>query len=136
MMSTTHSGSCLCGQVRFEVAGDFEQFFLCHCEYCRKDSGSAHAANLFSSTASLKWLNGLEKVRSFNLPSTRHTRSFCSICGSALPYADAAAAFLVVPAGSLDSELRLRPNAHLFAASRAAWDQGLESIPSFPGFPS
>lgn len=135
-MSTKHSGSCLCGQVRFEVEGDFEQFFLCHCEHCRKDSGSAHAANLFSTIARLKWLTGQDKVGTYNLPGTRHTRSFCSICGSALPYADTAGAFLAVPAGSLDSELRLRPNAHLFAASRASWDQGLESIPSFPGFPS
>ncbi|ROH90942.1 GFA family protein [Stagnimonas aquatica] len=135
-MSETHCGSCLCGQVRFEVQGAFERFFLCHCSHCRKDSGSAHAANLFSSTASLQWLTGQESVRSFNLPATRHTRSFCTACGSALPYADAAGGFLVVPAGSLDSELRRRPDAHLFTASRAAWDQGLESIPSFPGFPS
>lgn len=135
-MSKTHSGSCLCGQVRFEVEGDFERFFLCHCSHCRKDSGSAHTANLFSSTASLKWLAGPEQVHTYNLPSTRHTRSFCTSCGSALPYADASGAFLAVPAGSLDSELRLRPDAHLFTASRAPWDQGLESIPAFPGFPS
>lgn len=135
-MSETHSGSCLCGQVRFEIQGDFERFFLCHCSHCRKDSGSAHTANLFSSTASLKWLSGENQVHSYNLPATRHTRSFCLGCGSALPYANAAAGFLAVPAGSLDSELRLRPDAHLFTASRAAWDQGLESIPAFPAFPS
>ena len=41
-----HLGSCLCGEVRFEVTGDFERFFLCHCGRCRKDTGSAHAANL------------------------------------------------------------------------------------------
>ena len=38
-MSNKHSGSCLCGAVRFEVAGDFERFYLCHCEHCRKDTG-------------------------------------------------------------------------------------------------
>jgi hypothetical protein len=41
-----HLGSCLCGAVRFEVEGDFQQFYLCHCGRCRNDSGSAHAANL------------------------------------------------------------------------------------------
>jgi hypothetical protein len=42
----THAGSCLCGAIAFEIAGSFESFYLCHCEHCRKDSGSAFAANL------------------------------------------------------------------------------------------
>ena len=82
---STHIGSCLCGAVAYEIDGDFESFYLCHCDHCRKDSGSAHSANLFSSTASLKWLRGENKVTRFTLPSTRHSRSFCSICGSAAP---------------------------------------------------
>jgi len=36
---------------------------------------------------------------------------------------------LVVPAGSLDSTLAIRPNAHIFAASKASWDDALEEIP-------
>src|ERR1700752_2482724 len=105
-MGNEHTGSCLCEAVRFEVEGEFEQFFLCHCEYCRKDTGSAHAANLFASVASLRWLSGRALVTEFNLPSTRHTRCFCSICGSALPHQSAEGGLLVVPAGSLDSSPR------------------------------
>lgn len=134
-MTDLHSGSCLCGQVRFEVRGAFDSFFLCHCGHCRKDSGSAHAANLFSSTASLEWLSGESEVTAFNLPATRHARSFCSICGSALPSRQAGGALLVVPAGSLDGAIGRRPDAHVFVASRADWDQRLESLPSFPGVP-
>jgi hypothetical protein len=26
---TDHSGSCLCGTVRFEIHGDFDSFYLC-----------------------------------------------------------------------------------------------------------
>ena len=53
-----HKGSCLCGSIEYKVTGDFDNFFFCHCRSCRKDTGSAHAANLFSSTAELKWLKG------------------------------------------------------------------------------
>jgi len=127
-MSSKHSGSCLCGAVRFEIAGDFERFYLCHCEYCRKDTGSAHAANLFSSTATLKWLSGEDQVRVFNLPSTRHRNSFCSTCGSALPDLQMDGALLKVPAGSLDTEVRIRPDAHIFFASKADWDEELEKV--------
>lgn len=132
----THSGSCLCAAVRFEVVGDFESFYLCHCDYCRKDTGSAHAANLFSTTASLKWLAGENKVSTFTLPATRHSRSFCSICGSALPHLQMSGALLVVPAGSLDSDMAMRPVAHIFTASRATWDSELEGVPSVKGLPS
>jgi hypothetical protein len=75
-MTQTHLGSCLCQQTKFEIAGDFESFYLCHCKHCQKDTGSAHAANLFSTTAKLTWLSGETKVKSFNLVGTRHSRSF------------------------------------------------------------
>ena len=71
MMSSLHLGSCLCGDVRFEVAGDFEKFYLCHCSRCRKDTGSAHGANLFASAARLKWLSGSDKVTTFLAPTSR-----------------------------------------------------------------
>jgi hypothetical protein len=43
---------------------------------------------------------------------------------------------LVVPAGSLDSDVPIRPDAHIFIASRANWDRALDGIPSVVGFPS
>ena len=135
-MTNRYAGSCLCGEVRFEIEGEFECFYLCHCEYCRKDSGSAHAANLFSSTAALKWVSGESKVSQFNLPATRHSKCFCGTCGSALPMMQMSGQLLVVPAGSLNSEVRIRPNAHIFVSSKAGWDDALEKVPAVDGFPS
>jgi len=135
-MSNSHRGSCLCRDVRFEINGDFERFYLCHCEYCRKDTGSAHSANLFSSTATLKWISGEDKATLFNLPSTRHTKSFCTTCGSALPHLQMNGALLVVPAGSLNSEITLRPDAHIFVSSKADWDEALEKVPMVEKFPA
>lgn len=134
-MHKDYSGSCLCGAARFEIQGEFERFYLCHCEYCRKDTGSAHAANLFSSSATLKWVSGEEKVKHFDLPGTRHGKSFCGVCGSALPRTQMEGKLLVVPAGSLNSEVRIRPDAHIFVASRAGWDRALENVPTVDGFP-
>jgi hypothetical protein len=135
-MHHKHSGSCLCGQVRFEIEGDFERFYLCHCEYCRKDTGSAHAANLFSSSAVLRWTSGAEKVRQFDLPGTRHSKSFCSTCGSALPKIQLNGRLLVVPAGSLNTEVHIKPDAHIFVSSRANWDRALEQVPAIDRSPA
>src|SRR5262245_2720294 len=129
-MTDKHSGSCLCGAVSFEIEGEFERFYLCHCEYCRKDTGSAHASNLASSTAKLKWTSGNEKIRRFDLPGTRHSKGFCSACGSALPSMQMNGTLLIVPAGSLNTRISIRPDAHIFVASRASWDTALEQVPS------
>ena len=133
-MSCDSHGSCLCGEVRFEIDGTFERFFLCHCERCRKDTGSAHAANLFSSTAKLRWVSGEDNVRTFRLAQTRHMRSFCAKCGSALPSIQMEGR-LLVPAGSLDSSISIRPDAHIFVADKAEWDDRLETLLMLAGRP-
>lgn len=135
-MNNKHPGSCLCDAVKFEVEGNFESFFLCHCKHCQKDTGSAHAANLFSSTASLKWISGKDKVKTFTLPNTRHTKSFCQECGSALPSLQMEGKLVVVPAGSLNCEISISPTAHIFCSSKASWTNGLESVHKFEKFPS
>jgi hypothetical protein len=135
-MSRRYAGSCLCGEVRFELEGEFEHFYLCHCAYCRKDTGSAHAANLFSRNAALNWVSGQYKVKQFNLPATRHSKCFCSTCGSALPMIQMNGQLLVVPAGSLDSELHMRPDAHIFISSKACWDEALDQVPRVDRLPS
>lgn len=128
-------GSCLCGKVSFKIEGDFDSFFLCHCTFCRKDTGSAHAANLFSSNARLEWCSGRELVKTYKLPSTRHTKSFCSVCGSAVPTEQPGENLVVVPAGSLDDKIEMRPTAHIFLASKAEWEQHSDAAPGFDALP-
>lgn len=41
------SGSCLCGSVKYTVAGDPITFRICHCQNCRKATGSAFMTNTF-----------------------------------------------------------------------------------------
>ncbi|MBR9926650.1 MAG: GFA family protein [Gammaproteobacteria bacterium] len=131
---TDHIGSCLCGTVRFKVEGEFDSFYLCHCQHCQKDTGSAHAANLFSSSAKLIWQSGTDAVTCFALPGSRHNKSFCKLCGSALPNIQIAG-LLVVPAGCLDTEITMLPTAHIFLSSKAAWDWELGEVPKFEGLP-
>jgi len=128
-------GKCLCGAVTFRISGGFESFFLCHCARCRKDSGSAHSANLFSSTADITWLSGAQNIKTFRLPGSRHVKSFCTTCGSALPYSNVDDGVLVVPAGTLDSPIDVRPEAHICFSSRADWDDDLASLKRIDGLP-
>jgi len=37
------TGSCLCGRVHYEITPPYWGFWYCHCERCRKATGSAHS---------------------------------------------------------------------------------------------
>lgn len=127
-------GSCLCGEVNFEITGHFEKFFFCHCSRCRKATGTAHGANLFLATAELIWLSGEGSAKTFGVPNARFAKTFCEICGSALPTAGQNKS-IVVPAGSLDCDIDALPTGHIHMASKANWDQNLEHVSRFEIYP-
>ncbi len=128
-------GSCLCRTVKYKVVGEFESFYLCHCRYCQKDTGSAHAANLFSSTATLEWIKGENNVQVFQVKKSNHVKAFCVTCGSAVPNVQMEGQLLVVPAGSLDCKLDKLPDGHIFISNKANWDDALETVQKFQRFP-
>ena len=130
-----YSGSCLCKGIKFKVTGNFDSFYLCHCRYCRKDTGSAYAANLFSSKANLEWAKNETEIKIFQPHKSNHVKAFCTNCGSALPNIQMDGKLLVVPAGCLDTILDNRPNAHIFISNKANWDCSLEEINKFERFP-
>ena len=134
-MSHLHTGSCLCGAVKFELEGEFKKFFLCHCSRCRKTSGTAHCANLFAPGATLTWLSGEDKLSFYRLENTNFARTFCSVCGSNVPTDAKTRGLVVVPAGSLDTKVDLAPQAHIFMDSRANWDEKLNEITCFDQLP-
>jgi hypothetical protein len=135
-MSHIHTGSCLCGTVKFELEGEFKKFFLCHCSRCRKSSGSAHCANLFAPGAQLTWLKGEDKLSFYRHEDTHFARMFCSVCGSNVPIDAKSRGLVVVPAGCLDTDVDITPQAHIFMDSKGNWDQRLVDVPAFDGMPN
>ena len=132
---TEYKGSCLCGAVTFTIEGKFDSFYLCYCSYCQKDSGSAHAANLFSASAVLRWDSGADEVTTFNLPGSRHSKSFCKHCGSAVPGSELPGV-LMVPAGSLDTDIEITPTARIYTSSQSGWSFDLSYVPDFSELPA
>ncbi len=135
MMTAKVTGSCLCQKVRFEVEGSFDAFFLCHCTYCQKDTGSAHAANLFAKGAKLSWLSGESYTKTFTVPGTRHSKCFCTECGAALPRSEIGEGMIVLPAGSIDEGALKQPDAHIMMDSKASWDDSLDEVVKLDGLP-
>jgi hypothetical protein len=83
----TFRGSCLCGEVAFEVAGPFDRFLNCHCSRCRKASGTAHSCEVIVQASALRWLRGEASVVRFDLSHARSfATAFCRTCGSPMPH--------------------------------------------------
>ena len=51
-------GGCLCGAVKYEVEGEPVRVAQCHCDDCRRATGSAFATNIFVEEKNLKILYG------------------------------------------------------------------------------
>jgi hypothetical protein len=134
-MEQIHTGSCLCNAIKFEMKGEFKKFFLCHCSRCRKSSGSAHCANLFAPEGKLTWLSGEDKISFYRLEGANFARNFCSVCSSLLPLYVKARDIVVVPAGSLDTDLDITPQAHIFTDSKSNWDEIINEVPKFSKMP-
>jgi hypothetical protein len=136
MTQITLNGGCLCGAVRYEVSGDPQRFYHCHCARCRKSTGTGHASNLFLSNATLNFTQGEALLKRFKVPEAkRFARLFCTDCGSAVARFVPELDGVVIPAGSLDDQPPIMPQARIFWGSRADWSCDSDSLPRYPEYP-
>ena len=125
-------GSCLCGEVRFEVDGDPLVMVNCHCSRCRRGRSAAHATNVFVGFDQFRWNHGERHVKVFDLPGAeRFGTNFCDICGSDVPRHSPKIGRVNIPAGSLDTDPRIRPGYHIFVGSKAPWFDITDALPQF-----
>lgn len=130
-------GSCLCGDVVYEVKPPFRVFQYCHCSRCRKFTGSAHASNLFVAPEQFRWLTGVEQVGRYEKPDAKYfATSFCKNCGSSLPWQAQGARNMVIPAGTLDEPPQLSPQQNIFWDSRADWYAETHELAKYSELPT
>jgi hypothetical protein len=126
------AGSCLCGEVRFEIDGEPLMMVNCHCSRCRRARSAAHATNLFTTFEQFRWTRGEHHVRVYDLPgAARFGANFCTICGSDVPRHSPKIGRVNIPAGCLDADPGLRPGYHIFVGSKAPWYDITDSLPQF-----
>jgi len=124
------SGGCLCGAVRYEIAGPDPAIDICHCSMCRRQGGHAQAA-MTVARDNFAWTrtDGLAWYRS----SDHGRRPFCRQCGSALGYEEDGEDQVYPNAGSLDDGgVGLAVRSHIHAASKGAYYTIGDAAPQFP----
>lgn len=115
------TGSCLCGQVRFEIHGELAGIQICHCSQCRKAQGGPLATNIPVRQEQIRWIAGRDQLRHFE-SSPGKLRAFCPRCGSPVySLRSSLAGVLRIRAGLLDEPSRASLASHQHVASRASW---------------
>ena len=128
------SGSCLCGRVRYEIDGPMQVMGFCHCENCRKFTGSAFSAGGRIAAQSFRWVEGEEWVQRYESSPGIH-RCFCRHCGSSLVSMPDGMPHVGVYSGTLDADPEIHPALHLFVKSKAPWFEITDDLPRFDTFP-
>jgi hypothetical protein len=130
------NGSCLCRKVGYQITGNMGVFQYCHCSRCRKFTGSAYAANLFTAPGDFSWTRGEELVGRYDPADTKYFATcFCKSCGSSLPWLSKSKNVVVIPAGTLDEDPGIRPTQNIFCGSRPAWYTHVTELPEHDEMP-
>ena len=124
------AGSCLCGGVRFEVAGPLGRAGYCHCTRCQRRTGTAASAQVRVDPGAVRVVAGEGLVRGWH-PPRGFAKEFCATCGSHLWSRDPSSGEVFsVRMGAFDTDPGVRPSFRQFVGNAAAWepvpDDGLE----------
>jgi hypothetical protein len=124
-----HSGSCLCGAVKFQVEGELKPPDACHCIQCRKTSGH-YWASTDVPRAALK-IDGEFNVAWFR-SSDRVQRGFCSTCGASLFWDPIHKDFIGVAMGAFDAPTDTHLAIHIFVADKGDYYEIKDGLPQNP----
>jgi hypothetical protein len=77
---------CCCGQLCIEMAGEPNIYGVCHCNNCKKRTGSAFGISAYFKKDNIVGLLGSSDKYAFLSDEQNHDqeRHFCNVCGTTL----------------------------------------------------
>ena len=127
-MSEHHTGSCLCGAVRFEVRGSLAGPDACHCTQCRKFSG-----HFFVSTdvpRQAVTITGQESLSWYVTGKAR--RGFCATCGCSLFWDPLERDWIGIAMGAFETPTGTSVRIHIHVANKGDYYELCDGLPQNP----
>jgi len=126
------SGGCLCGKVRFSMAGEPIATAICHCRNCQKTAGSAFSVIVLAPVAALSVEGTPAIYRDTGDSGATVERSFCGNCGSPI-VSDSPGmrqqGMTAIKAAAFDDVAWLKPTVQIWCDSEQPWISTLASLP-------
>lgn len=121
-MSSTKTGGCQCGAVRYRIDPPAPVAYACHCRECQKQSASAFGLSL---SVGREQVHLTGELRSWERPTDLGSRTscfFCPTCGSRVYHVSSLSPDrMTIKGGSLDDTSGLQPAAHIWTSRKQPW---------------
>jgi len=129
MAEECYAGGCLCGAVRYELAGGVHNLCWCYCTSCRRAAGAPVVPWGTVPHDRFRLIRGkLSEYRS----SPGVVRGFCGACGTSLTYRlETRPAEIDVTLASLDEPARFAPQMHVWVSDKLPWVRISDDLPQF-----
>ena len=135
-MTKTFTGGCLCGAVRYSCSAAPMMAGHCHCEDCRRSSGTGHCSHLGVPDEAVAMTG---QATRYDRPADSGnviSRHFCPTCGApAFSRNSGMPGLIFLRASSLDDLEVFKPQMHVYSSRAANWDKPTEGLPAFDTMP-
>ena len=130
MMKTT--GRCYCGSLKYEISGQAEAAFQCHCRECQYiTGGNPNIVMVFPKNA-FRYVEGNAKKFARADLETPVTRHFCENCGTAMgTESPARPNSMIVKVGTLDDPSAFSAQAAIFTCDIQPFHHLPDGLPAF-----
>lgn len=125
------TGHCQCGAVSFTVQGEPQRMAQCHCDDCRRTTGTGHNAQAFFDKGAVSITGETRTYQNLADSGSARTRHFCPVCGSRLFSENSRAPDTIgISAGAFDLSDWFKPAMIVYFAKRPVWDAVDPAIPT------
>ncbi len=130
-------GGCTCRQVRYRLIGMPLIVHACHCRWCQRETGTAHALNaLYEANRVVHTAGEPEIVVTPSASGKGQKIARCPVCRVAVwsNYPGSGDAVRFVRVGTLAEPGRLPPDIHIFTSTKLPWIILPPDKPAVPEF--
>ena len=117
-----YTGGCSCGSVRFAI-DDYLYVLACHCQACKKRTGSAFGVSVVVENAKVTSLEGQTKTFTRKAESGRSVDyEFCPNCGTTIRWGiKAAPDRKIFAGGAVDQIMQLTVAGEMYSGTALPW---------------
>jgi len=130
-------GGCTCRYVRYRLTGKPIIVHACHCSWCQRETGTAHALNaVYEAERVVHTAAEPEIVQTPSASGKGQHVARCPVCKVAIwsKYPQAGPAVRFVRVGTMDKPDRCPPDIHIYTSTKQAWltlAPGAKAVPEF-----
>lgn len=135
-MTDEYTGRCLCGAVSYTANGRPIIVAQCHCDECRRLSGTGHTVGAMFSADAVTLSGNLSEFKYQSDKGSEVTKAFCIECGSPIYGTNTRIPdHLTLTLGTMDDAAGLDVQVVIFERDKKHWDQLGPDVMSFAAQP-